>query len=262
MRAYWIDHDTGTWVSSTYYRADLPSWVKEFNGSNRAAKYWDREWKDTDGTLLSTTAHRKTKKGAEAGFYDVVGPTPFANDYEFEFAKELVLYEKLGTGDTTDLLIVSLSANDILGHRVGPDTPQMKNMALTIDRQLSEFFTFLGHQVGLANIWMALSADHGVSPLPSFAKKLRLPSENLDDGKLLAEINAAIGVKLGSSAKAQYVRELDYPLAFLDQTVFPSRIKEEEAEQAAGEAMRKVGLRGFLHAIATGSRQCSPIRAG
>ena len=127
--AYWIDHETGTWVSSTYYRADLPAWVKEFNGSNRTTKYWDREWKDTDGTILGTTAHRKTKKGAEAGFYDVVGPTPFANDYEFEFAKELVLYEKLGAGETTDLLIVSLSGNDILGHRIGPDTPQMKNMA-------------------------------------------------------------------------------------------------------------------------------------
>jgi len=243
--AYWIDHETGTWVSSTYYRADLPAWVKEFNGSNRATKYWDREWKDTDGTVLGTTAHRKTKKGAEAGFYDVVGPTPFANDYEFEFAKELVLYEKLGAGETTDLLIVSLSGNDILGHRIGPDTPQMKNMALTIDRQLAEFFTFLGHQVGLANIWMALSADHGVSPIPSYAKQLRLPGENLNDEKLLSEINAAIGSKVGSSAKAHYVKELDYPLAFLDQTAFPLRMKEEDAEQAAGEAMQKIGLRGY-----------------
>ena len=110
-------------------------------------------------------------------------------------------------------------------------------MALTIDRQLAEFFTFLGHQVGLANIWMALSADHGVSPIPSYAKKLRLPGENLNDEKLLSEINAAIGSKVGSSATAQYVKELDYPLAFLDQTAFPSRMKEEDAEQAAGEAM-------------------------
>ena len=136
----------------------------------------------------------------------------------------------------------------------------MKNMALTIDRQLAEFFTFLGHQVGLANIWMALSADHGVSPIPSYAKKLRLPGENLNDEKLLSEINAAIGSKVGSSATAQYVKELDYPLAFLDQTAFPSRIKEEEAEQAAGEAMQKDWTAGILHAIATGSRQSSSIR--
>ena len=97
-----------------------------------------------------------------------------------EFAKELVLYEKLGAGADTDLLVISLSANDILGHRVGPDSPQMRGMALELDRQLAEFFEFLGHQIGMANVWMALSADHGVAPLPDFAKTLRLPAANLD----------------------------------------------------------------------------------
>jgi predicted AlkP superfamily pyrophosphatase or phosphodiesterase len=243
--AYWIDPKTGAWVTSTYYRADLPPWVKEFNSSSRAGKYWNRDWKDSDGNTLRSTAPRKTKDGSSAGFYDVVGSTPFANDYEFEFARELVLYEKLGAGEATDLLIVSLSANDILGHQVGPDTPGMKAMALALDRQLSEFFNFLGHQVGLANIWMVLSADHGVAPLPAYANGLRIHAANLGEKKLLEQINTSLASKIGSSPKTQFVKELDYPLAFLDQDAFPPRVKEEDAEQAVGEALKQVGLRGY-----------------
>jgi predicted AlkP superfamily pyrophosphatase or phosphodiesterase len=243
--AYWIDAKSGAWVSSTYYRAELPAWAREFNASDRAAKYWNREWKNADGQTLRSTSPRKAQDGSAAGFYEVVGSTPFANDYELEFARELVLYEKLGAGDATDLLVVSLSANDILGHQLGPDTPEMKSMALSLDRQLADFFNFLGHQLGLANIWMALSADHGVSPLPSFAKNFHLPAANLGIEKVLGQINASAAAKLGLPAKTQLVKQLDYPLAFLDQTAFPSRIKEEDAERAVGEAMLQSGLRGY-----------------
>ena len=243
--AFWIDAKSGAWVTSTYYRADLPAWAREFNASDRAKKYWNQEWKDTDGQVLRSTAPRKAADGTAAGFYEVVGSTPFANDYELEFARELVLYEKLGAGDATDLLIVSLSANDILGHQLGPDTREMKAMALSLDRQLAEFFNFLGHQVGLANIWMALSADHGVSTLPSFAQSLRMPGANLNSVKLLDQINASAAAKLGLAAKTQLVKQMDYPLAFLDQTAFPPRMKEEDAEHAVGEAMVQAGLRGY-----------------
>ena len=70
--AYWIEPKTGAWVTSTYYRNDLPRWVQDFN-SSRPAKYWDREWKDAQGDVLASTAHRKGKDGSEAGFYEVVG---------------------------------------------------------------------------------------------------------------------------------------------------------------------------------------------
>ena len=133
--AYWIDPKSGAWITSTFYRPDLPEWVRNFNTGHRAEKFWNREWKDETGNVLGSTAPRNGQDGKPAGFYEVVGSTPFANDYQFEFAKELVLYEKLGTGPATDLLVISLSANDILGHQVGPDSPQMRGMALELDRQ-------------------------------------------------------------------------------------------------------------------------------
>ena len=240
--AYWIDPKSGDWITSTYYRPDLPKWAANFNTSHRAQKFWNREWKDSDGNILGSTAPRNGREGTPAGFYEVVGSTPFANDYEFEFAKELVLYEKLGAGAATDLLIVSLSANDILGHGVGPDSPQMHSMALELDRSLAEFFNFLGHQIGMANVWMALSADHGIAPLPDFARTLRLPAANLDTKAVHEQINSLLSKKYGR--KADYLHDLDYPLAWLNEEAFAGK-KEADAEADAGAAMMEAGLAGY-----------------
>ena len=243
--AYWIDPKSGDWITSTYYRPDLPKWAQEFNGSNRTSKYLDHDWKNANGDVLRSTAHRKSKDGSDVGFYEVVGSTPFANEYELEFAKELVVYETLGAGQATDLLVVSLSPNDILGHQVGPDSPEMAAMALALDRELADFFNFLGHQVGLANTWIALSADHGVSALPDAAKKLRIPAANLDAGKLEAQINAAITAKFSPGHAAHYIK-LDYPVAWIDQDAFAAHTKERDAETAVGEAMKQAGLRDYF----------------
>ncbi len=245
--AYWIDPKNGDWITSTYYRPDLPEWVRNFNGrrpsERRAEKFLNREWKDSDGTVLGSTAPRNGKDGAPASFYEVVGSTPFANDYQLEFAKELVLYEKLGAGPVTDLLVISLSANDILGHQVGPDSPQMRSMALELDRSLAEFFDFLGHQIGMANVWMALSADHGIAPLPDFAKTLRLPAANLDAKALRVHINSLLSQKYAK--KADYLLDFDYPLAGLNEDAFAGH-KEADAEADAGQAMKQVGLAGYF----------------
>jgi hypothetical protein len=244
--AFWIDSKSGAWITSTYYRSDLPKWVQDFNTANRAAKYWDHDWKNANGDVMRSTAHRKGKDGTDAGFYEVIGSTPLANEYEFEFAKELALYEKLGAGQATDLLVVSLSANDILGHQVGPDSPEMAAMALALDRELADFFTFLGHQVGLADTWIALSADHGISALPDTAKKLRIPAANLDAHKLESQINDALTAKFSPGHATNYIK-LDYPDAWLDQDAFAVvHAKEHDAEAAVGEAMKQAGLHDYF----------------
>lgn len=244
--AYWIEPNSGAWITSTYYRPDLPKWAQDFNSGNRAAKYWDRDWKNTNGDVMRSTAHRKGRNGGDAGFYEVIGSTPFANEYELEFAKELVLFEKLGAGPATDLLAISLSPNDILGHQVGPDSPEMAAMALALDRELADFFGFLGHQVGLANTWIALSADHGISALPDAAKKLHIPSANLDAHKLEAQINDALTAKFSPGHAAGYIK-FDYPDAWLDQDAFAgAHIKEHDAETAVGEAMKQNGIRDYF----------------
>ncbi len=239
--AYWIDKNNGAWITSTYYTSQLPAWVQQFNDGKPADKYLNREWKDESGKVLRTTSPQPSK-----GAYEILGSTPFANDYELDFARELVAREHLGAGPATDLLSISLSANDILGHQVGPDSPQARAMALALDRQLADFFSFLGRQVGLANVWIALSADHGVAPVPAEAAKLRIPATALDGRKLRDQMNELLNAKFSPGQKTRYVVALDYPTAWLDDTVFSAAgIKEEDAERALGEALKQIGARGY-----------------
>jgi predicted AlkP superfamily pyrophosphatase or phosphodiesterase len=241
--AYWIDHKSGAWITSTFYRSELPRWVERFNDSQRMGKYLNQEWKDDQGKVLRST---KPEAGQAADFYKLVGSTPFGNDYEFEFARELITYEKLGDGPATDLLVISLSANDILGHEVGPDAPEMQAMALAIDKELADFFNFLGHQIGLANVWIALSADHGVAPLPAVANKLHIPASGLSESKERSELNRLLAARLSPGHPADYVSNFSYPLAWLNEDAFAAvRMKEEDAEHAVGEALAQTGMRGY-----------------
>jgi arylsulfatase A-like enzyme len=137
-----------------------------------------------------------------------------------------------------------LSANDILGHQVGPDSAEMRAMALTMDRQLADFFEFLGRQMGLANVWIALSADHGVAPLPKAAVGLHLPSANVAGDKIRAQINSVLSARF--SHPAEYVKQFDYPLAWLSSDAFAAaKVNEQDAEHAVGEALKQSGLRAY-----------------
>ena len=244
--AYWMDYKTGKWVTSTYYRSELPKWAQDFNDSNRTEKYLNKEWKDANGNALRTTTPRNSKYGSPAGFYELVAATPFANDYTFEFARELVTYERLGNGPVTDLLVVGLSANDIIGHQAGPDSSEVQSMTLATDRQLADFFNFLGRQVGLANVWIALSADHGIAPLPSAAAKLRIPAAGLSSDKMRGQLNNQLSAKFSPGHPAEYVKDFDYPLVWLGQDAFAAiKMKEADAERAVGEALKQIGLRGY-----------------
>ncbi|HET7442450.1 MAG TPA: alkaline phosphatase family protein [Terriglobales bacterium] len=245
--AYWTDPKTGMWITSTFYRTELPKWVQDFNTNPGAQAYWNREWKDASGHTLRSTAPHAARKGSPGAFAEIIGSTPFANDYQFDFARQLLTNEHLGTGPVTDLLVISLSANDILGHQVGPDDPQIEAMMLATDRQLAGFFSFLGQQLGLANVWLALSADHGISPLPEVASRLRIPAGRVRSDRAGTELNNILSDKLSPGHPAEYVKGFHYPLAWLNEDAFSAlKMKEEDAERAVGEAMQQLGLLGYF----------------
>jgi predicted AlkP superfamily pyrophosphatase or phosphodiesterase len=252
--AYWIDHNSGKWITSTSYSPELPDWVERFNAQPAAEKYWNREWKDDSGKVLRTT--QQTPKSQ---FYEVVGATPFAVEYQLDFARQLITQEQLGTGPTTDLLVVSISSPDILGHRVGPDSPEQRQMILEVDRQLGGFFNFLGQRLGLANVWIALSADHGVFEIPSEAAKMRLPAISRNNDQVRSELNADLSARLG--AKSEYVAAVAWPRVFLSAGAFaPLKMKEAQAEGAVGEALVRLGMKGYFtkHQLAHGEAPPGP----
>lgn len=236
--AYWTDRKSGLWLTSSYYRKDLPPWVAEFDRSQHPVRYLKMEWKDAAGKVL---------RGPSKDF-DALASTPFATDYELEFARALVENEKLGQGPATDLLVLSISADDYLGHEVGPDSPQVAAMTLALDRQLAGFFRFLGQRVGLAKVWLALSADHGIAPLPAVAAGFRLPAMNYNEEQIQVRANAELSAKFSPGRSTEYVKLMEWPLAFLSPDAFAAAgVQEGEAERAAGEVLQKLaGWRGYV----------------
>ena len=229
--AYWIDNASGHFTSSTYYMEHLPEWATAFNESGRpkqAAK---------DANAEGTTQ-----------FFDLVGRTPFANGYELDFAKALITGEKLGQNGVTDLLVVSLSANDIQGHQFGPDSDFEQKMILSLDRDLDSFNTWLDQAVGLQNVWMALTADHGVAPIAGEAAKLGIHAVAVNMDKVYDAVNEELNKRFNKSyvgmgkrpasaaqAPAQKLNFLlpdpDLPYIVLDQRAFKKAgVDEKSAE--------------------------------
>jgi predicted AlkP superfamily pyrophosphatase or phosphodiesterase len=136
--AFWLDHDSGHFVSSTYWGPKLPEFVEAFNKSGRVEKAIEE-------------AHAKP-----GHFYDDVGATPASVSYLLDFAQALITAEKMGKHDTTDVLTISISSTDILGHKVGPDSPEQRAMIDAADVDLNAFFTWLDKNVdgGMGNVWV------------------------------------------------------------------------------------------------------------
>ncbi len=167
--------------------------------------------------------------------------TPAANAYELDFARALITGEQLGSHPVTDLLVVSLSATDIVGHQTGPDSPQARQMVDSLDQQLDSFFTWLDKNIpgGLPNIWIALSADHGVAPVPAQALALGMPAASIDMGKFTANLNDSMNAKFSPGEKIEYLLpEQELPYVALNRPSFEvAGINEQEAEQAIQQAI-------------------------
>jgi arylsulfatase A-like enzyme len=222
--AYWIEPASGSFITSSYYMESLPDWVTAFNSGDRA-----------------TQAEQEAGKPDTHQFYETVGPTPAANSYELDFARALITGEQLGNHGATDLLVISLSANDLLGHQVGPDAPQTRQMVDALDLQLDGFFSWLDKNVsgGLGNMWIALSADHGVAPVPAPALALGMPAATIDMGKFLANLNDAMNAKFSPGEKIEYLlSQQELPYLSLNRPSFEvAGINEQEAEQAIQQAV-------------------------
>jgi len=236
--AYWIDHASGAWVTSTYYVNEAPRWVTNFNSQKHAQKYLNQEWKDANGEVLGSTAPHDDAGGKPIDYYELVGRTPYANDYQIEFARELIQQEKLGQGTVTDLLVLSLSASDLVGHAYGPDSPQIHAMALALDRQIGEFLAFLQQQYG-NRFWVVLTSDHGVAPTNATSLSLRIPSVVTPNKDIRTELNKALGARLHKPA--DYVRSVSFPIVYLNNDAFGEKIGEADAEGYVAEAMRTMG---------------------
>ena len=219
--AFWIDNSSGQFTTSTYYMEHLPEWARAFNSSGRIAEA------ARDAMVEGTTQ-----------FYELVGRMPAANRYELDFARALIDGEKLGQNGVTDMVVVSLSANDIQGHQFGPDSEFEEQMILSLDRDLDGFFSWLDRSVGLQNVWLALTADHGIAPIPGEAAKLGIHSGVVDMQTVYASLNAKLNERYSRGKQVSYLMPgPDLPYIVLDRRAFEKAGVDEKAAEDAVAAL-------------------------
>jgi predicted AlkP superfamily pyrophosphatase or phosphodiesterase len=193
--AYWFDDATGNWITSTYYMADLPAWVKTFNAGKPAEKYLKQDWNTLYpiNTYIQSSADNSPKyegkfAGAETstlpvktselykGKMGMIRSTPYGNSMTLDLAKAAVESEALGKGPVTDFLAVSLSSTDYIGHQFGPNAVEVEDTYLRLDKDLAAFFTYLDAKLGKGNYTVFLTADHGAAHNPNFLLDNKIPA--------------------------------------------------------------------------------------
>jgi predicted AlkP superfamily pyrophosphatase or phosphodiesterase len=251
--AYWYNGTDGTFMTSDYYFKELPAWVKEFNSKNRPDKYfsmrWERSGKDDVYTRAQTEnlAMQRSPLGGKfpyvmnAGetqpgtkFYSGFEYSPFASEHLANFAKAAVEAEQLGEDQYTDLLSVSFSSPDLIGHAFGPDSQEIVDTYIRLDQTIADLLGYLDRKVGLANMVIAVSADHGVCPVPEYAKSLGFDAERISRNKLMETVNRALNEKFGEDKWIQdYVNDQFY----LDPKVIAQhKVSPVDVERVAGDA--------------------------
>lgn len=192
--SYWYDYATGNFITSTFYKKELPTWVSGFNDQKLVSKYVNQPWnllKDSasytyikqDNSVYEGLIGGKTSpvfpydfsKATAADQFSLFTIMPAANTFLTDFAIEALSKEQLGKHATTDFLTISYSTPDIVGHTFGPYSLEMEDMYFRLDQELVRLFQALDKEIGKGQYVVFLTADHAVVPVPQFLKDHQLP---------------------------------------------------------------------------------------
>jgi predicted AlkP superfamily pyrophosphatase or phosphodiesterase len=190
---YWFDEKTCQWVTSNFYGKPLPEFVNKQNASIRPKVKETFSWGPYQNIPYCTKDSLRT---------------PWAIDETFKLALAAVDDLKLGRGKDTDLLLVSLSSHDYLGHQIGPNDQHMEEITLEEDKLIGAFLTKLSKRLpkGLDDVFVVLTGDHGVPPLPKHLPIQRLPAENLPEDLVPKIIEEAMTQKYGKPSEGHWLR--------------------------------------------------------
>jgi predicted AlkP superfamily pyrophosphatase or phosphodiesterase len=216
--AYWFDGTSGNWVSSTFYLNELPKWLSDYNTTQPAMKYLAKPWETLydissyTASLPDSTPYETPYKGTKSvkfpynlpalmtlsGGQNLIRATPFGSTITKEFAIELIKQENLGKNQATDMLCVSFSSPDYIGHQFGTDAIETEDTYLRLDRDLAELLKFLDSWLGKEEVLIFLTADHGGATVPAYLMDLKVPGGYMDydnvKTKSKAWLKAATGI--------------------------------------------------------------------
>ncbi len=241
--AYW--YDGGKWISSTHYMDALPGWVNKFNDKDVAGTYMKTDWNTLlpiekyDLSTADDKPYETSIKGEKtvtfphklsaidvANKYESFRTTPFANTFTFDFAKAAIESERLGKNTVTDFLAVSISSTDYVGHSFGPNSIEIEDTYLRLDKDIESFLLYLDKTIGKGNYTLFLSADHGVAHVPAFLKEHKIPAGTFDDADILKELNQQIEEKFAVKTAIKTV--MNYQVYLNDKNIAEQNKSKDE----------------------------------
>lgn len=217
--AYWFDDRTGNFVTNQFYMQVLPQWVTRFNEEERAEAYLKQLWTPLldpkayqglaapdnspgEGLLPSTnqsTFPYSLPEIREKGGVRVIQTTPFGSTFTTDFALEAMQQEQLGKGTHTDMMLISYSSPDYMGHLFGPHSLEIADCYVRLDLEIERLLAYVGKEFKRNEVLVFLTADHGAAQAPQWLSSLGIPSRVLDQ---------AIGERMKEKMKQQYGQPL------------------------------------------------------
>ena len=206
--AYWYDKKTGSFISSSYYMNDLPNWVATFNERKLTDSFLKIGWDislPSSTYLQYCTADKNNYESKPFGKemtefpynlsqfagqdYNKIISTPYGNNLTFEMAKAALINEKMGKNLVTDMLAISFSSPDYIGHSFGPNSWEVLDCYIKLDKELGVFLDFLDARLGKGNYISFLTSDHAVAHIPSLMQEHKIPAGTFDDNAVVKEMN-------------------------------------------------------------------------
>ncbi len=240
--AYWYDNSEGKWITSTYYRNDLPAWVNDFNEKKLVDKYYEQGWKllYPASTYIQSTTDEKSYEAKTLGGntfpydlnkfiskdYSKISYTPMGNSLTAEFAKAAVIGEKLGADNITDFLAISFSSPDYIGHSYGPNSIEAEDGMLRLDLELGMLLDFFDNHIGRGQYTLFLSADHGVAHIPEYMTEHKIPGGRIFMNKVTEALNKQLAEKYG--IRSIIVYDDNYQLALNHPALDSVKVDKEE----------------------------------
>lgn len=254
--AYWFDGGSGAWITSSWYRRELPAWLSDYNSTRPAETYLARDWNTLYPieTYLQSTPDDNPYEGAFAKDVPVTFPlktselvktlgpglartTPYGTTMTLDVARLAIEHEGLGEDNITDFLAVSLSSPDYIGHQFGPNSVKTEDAYLRLDRDLGEFFAYLDKKVGKGNYLVFLTADHAGAHNGQFLLDHGIQAGNWKESKVKAGLNERLKEQFG---KEKLVLSLsNYQVSF-NNKVIDETINRDALRAAAIDYLKQV----------------------
>lgn len=203
---FWYDKGIGQLVTSSFYTDKLPTFIETFNRTHPIQRYNPGAWRRSKPESFYLEHSRQDlfpgeylkenknfpyqlapQTADDTSFYSAVSRTPFADQYILDASRYIIDSQSLGKDSTPDLISIGLSATDYVGHSWGPYSQEALDHMLRLDGFLGQFLGDLKQRFG-DDVVIALSADHGVQPLPEYLAQQGKYAKRIDKQQLFEDI--------------------------------------------------------------------------